>query len=157
MASRKDIDLYIPEEQTATLLFTKPGPDDPDTGKTTEVTVMWMEVKADLTFDDRSALFWDKDDLEDELDVDGNPVLDTDGQPKKKPLDDETIWDRLAPFVLNWSVGRRGEDGKPEPEPAPAVAGGKQFGLINPLYVQKLLNDLRFRSTGKLDTDFLAG
>ena len=155
MTSRKDIELYIPDDQTATLYFTKEGPKDPETGKPTEITVLWMDVKADLTFDDRKVLFWEEDDLQDELDDDGNPVMDADGNVKKKPLGDEVVWDRLAPFVLDWSVGTRDGKGKPTKADPPSVAGGKQFGLISEVYVRQLLRDLRFRSTGKVSSDFL--
>lgn len=155
MTSRKDIGLYIPEDQTATIYFTKQGPVDPESGKPTEVPVMWMEVKADLTFDDRKSLFWDEDELEDLLGEDGKPVLADDGKVAKQPLPIERVYDRLAPFVLDWSVGRKGEDGKPERVDPPSVGGPGQLALIHEAYVWELLRDLRFRSTGKVSTDFL--
>lgn len=154
--TRKPTELYIPEEQTATLLFTKDGDINPETGKPEEIVVMWMEVKADLTFADRERLFWTDDELDDRLDDDGNPVLDKDGKPVKATLTDDRIWERLAPFVLAWSVGRRDEKGNAVPVPPPAEAGPEQFKLINPQYVAKLLADLRYRSTGNVSSDFLA-
>lgn len=155
MASKRDIDLYIPGDQTATLLFTKKGEIDPETGEAKEIVVMWMDVKADLTFKDRERLFWDDSEHNIVKDDDGNPVLDKNGKTIKEPLPDEFVWDRLAPFVLDWSVGER-VNGKAVKIAPPAEAGGKQFELISPDYVRKLLADLRFRSTGKVDTDFLA-
>lgn len=156
MASRKPTELYIPEEQTATILFTKNGETDPETGKSEDVVVMWMDVKADLTFNDRSSLFWDESELDDRLDDDGNVMLDKKGKPLKQPMQDEAIWERLAPFVLAWSVGERDKNGEAVPVPPPSEAGAQQFRLINPQYVAKLLADLRFRSTGDVSSDFLA-
>lgn len=156
MATTKDMPLYIPGEQVATLLFTKKGDIDPDTGKAEEITVMWMEVKADLTFDDRAKLFWGEEDLTDRLDAEGNPMLDSEGKPMKQPLSDEDVWERLAPFVLNWSVGERDAKGNAHPVPPPAEGGPDQFRLIHPSYVAKLLADLRYRSAGQVSTDFLS-
>lgn len=156
MASRKDIGLYIPDEQTATILFTKKGDIDPETGEAAEVTVMWMEVKADLTFDDRQRLFWNEEELPQRRDEAGELVFDKNGKPVRDPRPDEEVWDVLAPFVLDWSVGQKDAKGKAVKVPPPAEAGGEQFGLINPTYVAKLLSDLRFRSSGKVSTDFLA-
>lgn len=154
MPTKTETPLYIPGEQVQTIYFTKPGGKDPDTGEEREIVMLWMDVKADLTFDERRRLFWDESDLPDKLDEHGEPVIGKDGKPEKLPKSQEEIWELLAPFVLDWSVGERikGKEVKVDP---PAVAGGKQFGLIAEQYVIELMRDLRFRSTGAVKSDFL--
>lgn len=137
--ARKDIGLYIPEDQRATIYFTKRGEPHPETGEATEVTAMWMDVKSDLTFAERERLYFVNDD--------GTPM---------ETVPDELVCERLAPFVLDWSVGYRDDKGKAVKAPPPAEAGGEQFALISMVYVLQLLREMRNRSTGTVTIDFLA-
>lgn len=84
------------------------------------------EVRADLTFSESNSLSFDADD---------NP-----------PMTD--IWDMLAPFVRDWNL----DDATGKPIPAPAEAGGGQFDYLPLAMFWRIWRDLKFRSSGDVDS-----
>ena len=57
-------------------------------------------------------------------------------------------WDIMAPFVKDWNLDL--PDG--EPVPPPAEAGGKQFDYLPNGIFWKMWGDLKFRSSGTLES-----
>lgn len=158
MPSKQDFDLYIPEDQTITLWFVREGmPDDKPE--------LWVDIRADLTFNERKALQETTQNLTAE--IEDRLRAENAKKPEEDQVDDqeikrqaarelqvEAVWDAIAPYVLDWSVGER-IDGKPVKIDPPAVAGGQQLALISESHVIRIINTLMVRSEGNVEVSFL--
>lgn len=96
---------------------------DPDDPESPPIQV---EVRRDLTFGESDSLSFDKD---------ANPPM-------------TEIWDKLAPFVRDWNFA----DDKGAALPAPAEAGGAQFNYMPLPVFWKVWSDLKWRSSGTVDS-----
>lgn len=141
--STKRTSLYIPQEQTITLWFVREGASD-------DTPELWVTVRADLTFDERGTL---QAAIRDMLASVRGRTDAEEGKETPEP-DINPVWEAVAPFVLDWSVGRlvKGKAVKVDP---PAIAGGKQFALISETFVGHIVNHLLKRSEGQVELSFL--
>lgn len=63
-------------------------------------------------------------------------------------ITDPEAWEIVAPFVLDWNIAVRNEQGEIEKVSPPAEAGGEQFRLIPTRCFIAIAVDLRIKSTG---------
>ena len=99
---------------------------DPEDPEDSDSPPYLLEVRKDLSFDEADTLKWD---------VTSNP-----------PVTEQ--WEKLAPFVRDWNL----DDATGEPIPAPKVAGGKQFNYLPAGIFWKVWKDLKWRSSGDVDS-----
>ena len=58
------------------------------------------------------------------------------------------VWNTMAPYVVDWNV----DDDDGNPVPPPAEAGGQQFDYLPNQVFWAFFNDLKFRSSGTVDS-----
>lgn len=61
------------------------------------------------------------------------------------------IWQRLAPWVLEWNIATRGANGQPVAVEAPAVGGGEVFSRVPNGLFRVLFFDVRRVNRGGID------
>lgn len=114
---------FVPQQRFAWVEYF--DPEQPDNPP------MRCRVRADLSFGEANTLTFDKD--------------------GKTPMPE--VWEKLAPFVVDWNL----DDIDGNPIPAPAEAGGMQFDYVPMSIFWKIWNDLKWRSSGTVESKRLSG
>lgn len=96
-------------------------------GETDDSQPFWARIRSNLTFGELEDLTWDQ----------GTPTVE--------------IWDKIAPYVVEWNAAALDDSGTVVDLEPPAVAGGEQFRLIPNNMFWKLLVDLKTRALGVVE------
>ncbi len=106
---------------------------------------VWMEVRDKDAEDDAPPLLVR---IRSEL-----SVAEADGLVFDKDTLTTAVWEKVAPFVIDWNL----DDDNGDPIPAPAIGGGEQFRYINNAFFWQVFSYLKLNSGGQVEAKRWSG